>query len=62
MTVCAQGQIPVRIPDADIVVGAMRPAEAGIVLRAAIDVIKGLLIVDSYFVELRNWHVGHEAP
>ena len=53
---------PVLVPDAVDVVGPRRPAEGGVVLRAAVDVVEGLRVVDRDPVELRHREVRLELP
>ena len=62
MTVAKQGNEPIGVANADVVVGARRAAVAVVVLRAAVDVVEGLVIVDSHLVILGNRHVVDEAP
>ena len=53
---------PVLVQDAVDVVGPRRAAEGGVVLRAAVDVVEGLRVVDRHPVELRHREVRLELP
>src|SRR5207302_616355 len=52
----------IGIGDADGVLGPRRTAEAEVILRAAVDVVERLGIIDRDIVKLRDRQVGLENP
>src|SRR5690606_28371041 len=53
---------PIRIGNAAGVNSSRRPAQAEVVLRSSIDVVKRLGIVHRYPVKLGDWKVGLKVP
>ena len=61
-TIAAVGHKPIGIDDAMAAARAGRPAEAEVVLCAAVDIVERLRIVHGHFVKLGHRQVGFEIP
>ncbi len=56
------GDEPIAVADPVDVVGAYGSTLGAVVLRTAVDVVEGLVVVDGQLVELRHRQVGDELP